>query len=1048
MKLNRFLTILFFLFLINLLLGGIKVKAQTIPTLNDRINNLLSKMTLDEKILQLHRLGDFTTSTNIRLGIPGFKMADGPHGVREGMATSFPVGIGLAATWDTNLARRVGIAMGEEFYGKRENQALGPCLDLTRDPRDGRSPESGGEDPYLDAQITTSVIIGIQTNPVIATAKHYNGVFRQQNRTDNNYIISQRNLLEHYGLNFRNAVQIGGVMSVMNAYNLINGDKSGESINLLRNILKVKWGFPYYVVSDWCSLWDAQKAILAGCDLEMCSNLYETNLKNLVQNGLVPMSVIDESVKRVLRTKIINGMMDHYPVGDPSLVNSKDHQNLVLEAGEKSIVLLKNEGNILPLNKQIVKKIALIGPNADVLQIDGTGSSYVTPYYTVTPKTGIENIIGSEKVLYAKGCNISGSNASDIGAALQYAVEADAVIFVGGLDPSQEGEGLDRAGGSIELPKVQRDLINNLNKVNSNLIVVIFSGGICSVHPFVDKIKGLLYAFYPGQEGGNALAKILFGEFNPAGRLPVTMPISDAQLPDINFNFDDDYGGGYRWYDIQGLIPEFAFGTGMSYTTFAYSNLIITPDQTTIGKEVEVSCDLKNTGLTTGEEVVQLYLSTAEESIFMPVKQLKGFKRVLLQPNETKTLVFKLTANEFYYFDEGTDTYKVNPGNYIVKIGGASDNLPLEGTFTLESDNPKPDLVISGLKTIPPFPQVGDSVTFAASILNYGTGPCTDGIQYEVNFKVNGELVSKSTEFSDSILSGGMALVCSNSAVNGKNFWVVKDQNEFIVEAEVNPAGTIDELYTDNNSKSVHVKVYGAPLKNLALQTDVEVSSIEASGLEGANAVDGRMDTRWSSQFSDPQYLIIDLGIRELFNRIDLFWETAYGKEYKIYTSDNKIDWAELYHQINGTGGNESITKTANARYIKIAGIRRGTEYGYSLWEVQVYNDPNITSIKEDAIVNNVPSDYKLFNNYPNPFNPSTMIKYAIPAASNIKVLIHNILGQEVEEFDEGVKEAGYYNLIWESKNISSGIYFYTIIAESLNGKTGFQRTMKMMLLK
>ncbi len=595
-----------------ILIISFQVKAQIFPTLEDRVDSLLSKMTLDEKILQLHKEGNFNTATNTRLGIPGFIMADGPHGVRDGLATAFPVGIGMAATWDVDLAQRVGKAMGEEFWGKGKHQALGPCLDLTRDPRNGRSPESGGEDPFLDAQITTSVILGIQTSPVIATAKHYNGVFRQDGRTVNNYIVSQRNLLEHYGFNFRNAVQVGGVMSVMNAYNLINGDKSGESTNLLKNILKTKWGFPFYVVSDWCSLWDAQKAITAGCDLEMCSDLYSTNLKNLVQNNYVPESVIDESVKRVLRTKIMNEMMDHYPVGSPSLINNTAHQQLALESGEKSIVLLKNLNNILPFDKDSISRIAVVGPNADVLQIDGSGSSYVTPFYTVTPKQGIENIIGADKVLYAKGCNISGSNASDIGTALQYAADADVVIFVGGLDQSQEGEGFDRVNDSIELPQIQRSFINYLYEENHNLIVVLFSGGVCSVHPFIDKVKGLLYAFYPGQEGGNALAKILFGDYNPAGRLPVTMPISDLQLPDRNFNFDDDFGGGYRWFDNQGLIPEFAFGYGLSYTTFSYSNLVITPTQTEVGKTVEVSCDVKNIGSIEGEEVAQLYLSAIQ----------------------------------------------------------------------------------------------------------------------------------------------------------------------------------------------------------------------------------------------------------------------------------------------------------------------------------------------------------------------------------------------------------------------------------------------------
>ncbi|UCF65623.1 MAG: glycoside hydrolase family 3 C-terminal domain-containing protein, partial [bacterium] len=578
-------------------------------TLEDRINYYLNQMTLEEKIEQLHKEGGFNTADNTRLGIPGFQMADGPHGVRDGLATCFPVGIAMAASWDVDLVFRIGNAMGKEFRGKGKNQALGPCMDLCRDPRNGRSPESGGEDPYLCAQITSALISGIQSTPCIATAKHFNCVNQQNNRHYNNVIITERLLREHYGLNFRTAIQQGGVMSVMNAYNLINGEKCAQNPNLLTIILRGNWGFPFYVVSDWGSIWNSEAAINAGCDICMGSDHYQNDLLNLVQSGIVPESVIDTAVRRVLRTKLLAGMLDYYPRGDGNDVNSAEHQQLSREAARKCIVLLKNQDQILPLNPNVIDTIAVIGPSADVAQLDGSGSSYVTPYYSVSPKKGIENKIGFNKVIHFKGCDINSTDSSGFSIARNVAAVADMVIFVGGLDASQEGEGFDRVGGSVNLPGMQAALINQLAAVNSNIIVVLKSGGICAVNNFVNNIKGLIYAFYPGQEGGNSIADVLFGDYNPSGKLPVTLPVSDAQLPDWNNDFTDDYGCGYRWFDKMNLTPEYAFGFGLSYTDFTYANLTISPGTVLAGEMIRVSVDVTNSGARPGEEVVQLYIT-------------------------------------------------------------------------------------------------------------------------------------------------------------------------------------------------------------------------------------------------------------------------------------------------------------------------------------------------------------------------------------------------------------------------------------------------------
>ena len=1033
--------------LVILFLIAISIKPLFPQTVEDRINNLISRMSLQDKLNQLHQEGSFNTADNAALGIPGFIMSDGPHGVRDGMATSFPVGMAMAATWDVDLAKMVGKAMGEEFWAKGKNQALGPCMDINHDPRNGRSPESGGEDAYLDAQITTAVVQGIQLNPVIATIKHFNGVNRQTTRTENNIVTTQRILMESYGLNFRNAVQIGGALSVMNAYNLINGEKCAENYNLLTNILRNNWGFPYYVVSDWGSIWDAGRAINAGCNIEMGSDLYQNNLLNLVNNGTVPLSVINDAVRKVLRTKIVLGLLDYIPSADPGLVNSVEHQKLCLQAGKECMVLLKNQDNILPLNKDTIVTIGIIGPSANIAQLDGSGSSYVTPFYSVSPKEGIENLIGANKVLYAKGCDINSSNTSGFGAAMDVAKNSDVVIFFGGLDASQEGEGFDRVGSSIDLPGQQQLLIQTLASLNKNIIVVLYSGGICGVHSFVNKIKGLIYGFYPGQEGGNAIAQTLFGLNNPGGKMPVTMPQTTLQLPPLDDDFTNDYGCGYRWFDKKNLKPEFAFGFGLSYTTFSYSNMQITPTSAPAGQIIEVSADITNTGLRTGDEVVQLYLSDTTSSVDMPVKQLKGFKRISLEPGQTKTVAFQISPDELYYFDETADVYKVEPGTYSVMVGGSSDNLPLTGKFQITSSAPKPDLKIVNIRTVPAYPLEGDSVIFLATVLNRGTGASPNGTVHEVTFSVNGRQISKSVEMTNSIPAGGMALVCGNLGINGSNSWIASKPGTYNVEAMVNSDKIISETIDTNNTAETSLTVFSAPPKNLALNKPVTVSSIEKTGLDGAYAVDGNMNTRWSSQFSDPQYIIVDMQSVQDFNQINLYWEAAYAVEYEVQISIDKINWTSISHVTNGMGGSEKISAQASARYVRIYCIKRGTQYGYSLYEIGIYNSSNVSSIEQQSNSFKLPSEFILNNNYPNPFNPSTVISCEIPEAGNVKLEIYNSLGELINTLSDSYLNQGKYKFTWNGKNssgnfVTSGIYFYRMSA------CGLTLVKKMILLK
>jgi beta-glucosidase len=1027
--------------------GALAVTHASAQTIEDRITAILSQMTLDEKIKQLHQEGGFNTADNSRLGVPGFVMSDGPHGVRDGMATSFPVGIGMASTWDVDLARRVGVAMGEEFRGKGKHQALGPCLDIDRDPRNGRSPETGGEDPFLCARITTEVVKGIQTTPCIATVKHYNANHRENGRTSNNIIASQRVLHEHAGLAFRTAVQEGGAFCVMNAYNLINGQKCAENSNLLTTILRTHWGFPFYVVSDWGSIWNTEYAIKAGCDICMGSSNYQNDLPGLVSGGVVPQSVIDDAVRRVLRTKILAGMLDYLPPGNPEDVNSTQHQDLCREAGRKSIVLLKNQNGILPLSKIIANKIALIGPSAAIAQIDGSGSAYVTPFYTVSPKQGIENLIGAANVQYAKGCDINSADTSGFAAAMSVASAAEAVIFCGGLDPGQEGEGFDRVGGSIDLPGKQQDLINRLALVNPKLIVVLFSGGICGISRCADNIKGLLYAFYPGQEGGTAVAEVLFGDYNPGGKLPVTMPKNDAQLPAWNDNLNDDYGCGYRWFDQMDYTPQFYFGFGLSYTTFLYSNLSITPSSVAPGEPVTVSVDVTNLGSRAGDEVVQLYLSDSSSSVPMPVKQLKGFSRITLASGQTSTVTFTLTADELYYFNETTNSYDVESGQFTVRVGGASNFLPLSGSFTVLDNPRKPDLRITNIRMVPPYPVPGQKVIFLATVKNQGTLLTAPGSPLKVAFSLNGQQVSWSDEFTGSIPPGGMALICGNKGVGGINTWTADSVGLYTVTAQVDPDNSIDECVEGNNTLTTQLTVYAQPRPNLALYKSVAVTSIEAAGYEGEKAVDGNMGTRWSSAFSDPQAIVVDLGAQYYVEDIVLYWEAAYAKEYYIKIWDSGSTWTDIVHVVNGDGGMDKIPVSANARKVMMFGLQRATSYGYSLFEFEVHGYfPTAVGDKDE--LKTLPQQYLLGDSYPNPFNPSTTIDYQLPVQSRVSIVIYDVLGREIQKLVDGSIEAGYHALRFDATTDASGPYFCRMVAEPLNGGKSYRSVKKLLLVK
>ncbi|MCC6549491.1 MAG: glycoside hydrolase family 3 C-terminal domain-containing protein [Ignavibacteriaceae bacterium] len=1011
--------------------------------LEQRIDSLLGQMTLAEKILQLHKEGGMNTQDNQRLRIPGFVMADGPHGVRDGLVTSFPVGIGMAATWDTDLAYRVGEAMGKEFRGKGKHQMLGPAMDMTRDPRNGRTPESGGEDPYLNAMINSYVTQGVQSTPAIATIKHYNGKHKQNNRTNNNYIFTQRLLMEHYGLNFRKSVQDAGAFSVMSAYNLVNGDQAAESYNLLTYILRRQWGFPFYVVSDWGGIKNSRKAMLAGNDICMGSDQYQNDLLALVTSGQLSVTAIDAAVRNVLRTKIVSGMMDYIPSGNPNDVNSTAHQQLNLEAGMKSLVLLKNINNILPINKDTIRSVAVIGPNANVMRTDGTGSSWVEPHYSISPRKGIENILGVSKVLYAEGCTIAGGLSADYSDALQKAVQSQVVFFFGGLDPTQEGEGLDRANGSIELPGQQKQMINALAAVNPNIVVILVSGGITSADAYIENVKGLMQAFYPGQEGGNAIAKVLFGEYNPSGKLPVTIPKNDAQLGALitDFDFRNDFGCGYRWFDQMQYIPRFAFGFGLSYSSFAFSDFTILTPTVEAGKRVKAQLTVSNMSSHEGTETVQIYLSRPVSSVYRDMKSLIAFKKVYIPAGGTETVTFELQPDDLYCFNETAGVYAIETGEYILRAGNSSDNLPLEAAFTLTQAELKPDLQIASIYSIPRYPHPGQKVQFAATVVNRGSGASPAGAVHRVDFIVNGVPVSRSLSFSASIPGGGMILLNGDTPEGSSFFWEAGAPGEFTVEAKVNPDGAVSEIYADNNVKQKNFKVYPQPPQNYALKKTVYVSSVEAPGLEGHRAVDGSYGSRWSSAFSDPQHIIISFGSEVSFNLVRLTWEAAYGKEYYVQSSMDSVNWTTLRYTNNGTGGTEDIAVSTTAKYLRLLLIRRATEWGYSLYEIEVF-----AITRADEGYNNgesTPQGFELHQNFPNPFNPSTRISFTLPEAGNISLTIYDALGREAATAAVGEYQQGTHSVQFDAAGLASGLYLCR-----LTGPWGATSARKMLLVR
>ncbi len=815
------------------------VQAAT-PEVENRVDSILSRMTLEEKIDMLGGVSDFYIRAFPRLGLPAFKMADGPIGVRnDGPATTMAGGIALAATWDSDLAQRVGTEIGRDARAKGVHFLLGPGVNIYRAPMNGRNFEYLGEDPFLASRIAVNYIKGVQSQGVSATIKHYMGNNSEFDRHNSDSVIDERTMREIYLPVFEAAVKEARVGAVMNSYNLTNGVHMTQNKYLNVDVLKKEWGFEGILMSDWTSTYDAVAAANSGLDLEMPSGKFmnRKNLLQAVQQGQVSVATIDDKVRRILRKAVEFGWLDHDQT-DLSIPRANPQGSLVaLQAAREGIVLLKNEGSLLPLNKDRIKSIAVIGPDAYPAVPVGGGSARVQPFAAISIMEGFSKYLGPGIPTYygrglpslselAEATNFSvdagkgepglhvdyfnntelqgtpistgtdlhinfsmqsrgalpkggvaerwtgyyvapsagsydvfvASTGEDGGyyrlfvdgkpvfdnwnkamtmanwksltfdaaphkvvlehhgrsewlgrrfrmgivrhddvvdeSAKKLAASSDAVILAVGFDPETESEGADR---TFRLPLGQEELIQKIAAINKNTVVVITAGGAVDMMPWIDRVSTVLQAWYPGQEGGIALAEITFGQVNPSGRLPISFERRESDNPSYASYYPGPDGKkvvykegifvGYRGYEHNGTEPLFPFGYGLSYTSFTYSNLSITesPANSGSGHAYQVSFDVANTGQRDGSEVAQVYVADKHSKLPHPVKELKGFSRVALRAGEKKRVTVTLDDRALSHYDVDSKQWRADPGQFDVLVGRSVKAIELTGGLNLNN---------------------------------------------------------------------------------------------------------------------------------------------------------------------------------------------------------------------------------------------------------------------------------------------------------------------------------------------------------------------------
>jgi beta-glucosidase len=649
-----------------------------------RVTELLGQMTLDEKIAQMSgevaknqigfsrgygKYNTIDTPANKRLGIPGIRFLDGPRGINRKGSTCLPSAIARGASWDVDLTERIGDALGYEARAWGANYFGGVCINLIRHPSMGRSQETFGEDPCLLGHLGVAEIKGLQRH-VMACTKHFaaNSIERSRHFVD--VRMDERTLREVYLPHFKMCADAGSA-SFMSAYNTLNGELCGHNHHLLTDILKNEWGYQGFVLSDFGSGVKATvPAVNAGLDVEMpMTEWYGPRLKAAVSRGDVAPAVIDAAVTRILRQKLRFLHLENAPGYDRAKIAGPEHAALAREAEQKAIVLLKNDSRALPLDPA-VRKIAVLGELADQPSTGDRGSSTVRPPYVITPLAGIRERAAGMEVIYESGANLA--------AAQKAAAAADAVIVIAGCNWSDEGEGIDRL--RLTLSDAQERLILAAASANPRTIVVLEGGGAIITENWRSHVPAILMAWYPGMEGGRAIADVLFGDVNPSAKLPLTFPQSLDQLPyfsNTDRSIDYGYYHGYRLFDQNHLTPAFPFGHGLSYTTFKYSNPRLASKSYAPTDTITVHLDLTNTGPLPGAEIIQLYASYPNSKIDRPPKELKSFARISLAPNETQTVTLTLPASSLAYYDPATSSWVLDRTDYLLLLGpsSAADSL-------------------------------------------------------------------------------------------------------------------------------------------------------------------------------------------------------------------------------------------------------------------------------------------------------------------------------------------------------------------------------------
>ncbi|HAM98430.1 MAG TPA: hypothetical protein DCQ26_07440 [Marinilabiliales bacterium] len=810
-----------------------------------RVDALIKQMTLDEKLDFIGGYQDFNIRGIERLGIPEIRFADGPIGVRNyGASTAYPAGINLAATFDKESAYATGKAIGCEARAKNVHVMLGPAMNTYRAPFCGRNFEYLGEDPYLAGQIAANYTQGMQAEGVMATAKHYAANNQEFSRHHTSSDMDERTLHEIYLPAFKAAVEQGHVASIMTSYNLVNGIHASQNDYLINQVLKHDWGFDGFVMSDWVSTYDGLACAKGGLDLEMPSGkfMHPDTLRPAIENGTLDIKIIDDKIRRILRTYIRFGLFENPDISKGYVPDSQLVRQTALNAARSGMVLLKNENSFLPLKKESLKTIAVIGPNGAPLNSGGGGSSKVEALHPLSLVEAIKEIAGSDvKVEYAKGVvtkerlpnsffesfkcytkldgnktpgvqadffantklagdvfvtntypslnltatdmamkglpennfsarftcyfqpektanyflgvsgddgyrmylddkliidlwqdqgetsqhyqtklmagkeykltveyyqaggdaiirmNVDAKTSIEIDTAdvkneaIELAKKSDLVIFSVGFDAETESEGFDR---TFEMPYQQDQLISEVLAVNPNAVMVLNAGGNVNMEPWYQGLKGLLHAWYPGQEGNLAAAEILFGITNPSGKLPASFEVKFEDNPtfksywdadkDLKVSYDEGIFVGYRHYDQSETKPRFPFGFGLSYTTFEYTNLALNSNSIKSGGKVTVTVDIKNTGAVAGSEAVQLYVSDPKSALPRPVKELKAFGKTTLQPGETKTLSFELDKAAFSYYNPEQHVWVLEPGEFEILVGSSSVDIRQKAVLTIQ----------------------------------------------------------------------------------------------------------------------------------------------------------------------------------------------------------------------------------------------------------------------------------------------------------------------------------------------------------------------------